>query len=181
MQLFTNFILMIFLINQNDIVSEATCASAKRHPTPSQWIVQEANICYGAKDDSFATFTFKQDCRLYALRLRHVSGELICNTAIEKWYYWSRWGCFQGNRQFHTCIVSPDGELWFPEKKEGSNGYKLNGFNTEDDVLIIKKFQKGNFTTGDELQIWHCDDKQSNNEGDNGGKHCIDVDASCLI
>lgn len=147
---------------------------------PSPWINQEKNICYGAKDGKYATFRFKQDCQLVAVRLVHVSGYVSCADRLDT--YHSFWGCYEDN-VISTVLVNlrVSDRIWFPGPVAESNGgsYQIDGFYRNDDVLIMKK--KGNFTLGDELQVWYGEDFMDHSEHDNGGLHCVDVDVSCLI
>lgn len=58
--------------------------------------------------------------------------------------------------------------------------YLFEGFQDNvDDVLIFKK--KANLTVGDTFQIWYGNDWKNYSEDDNGGRHCIGVDVSCVV
>ena len=58
--------------------------------------------------------------------------------------------------------------------------YDLDGFTVHDDVIIFR-IKTVNVMDGDEYQIWYGEDINDISEGDNSGKHCVDVDISCLI
>lgn len=162
----------------NDSLADASCQSFCN--IPSAWILQGTGICYGAKDNDYGNFTFQQNCQLVALRLRHVSGKITC-AKREAADHYSRWGCQNFRRDIKTFVVEPrNNQLWYPEKYTASLVYWLDGFMPDDDVLILKK--KANFTAGNQLQIWYSEDWiGGKGEEDNEGRHCIEVDVSCLI
>lgn len=165
---------LVFHVDRHVLVNAGVCQSFCSIPGP--WIVQETNICYGAKNRKPATIIFKRDCQLHALRLRHVSGNLACWAGSKHPY--SKWGCIPNNSLIVTYIVK-NGRLWYPEGAiSAPYSYKLNGFNTEDDLLIIKK--SANFTAADQLQVWYSEDWFRYDLQNNVGRHCIDVDISCL-
>lgn len=143
--------------------------------TPSPWINQATNICYGAKNDSFAAFKMSQVCQVVAIRLEHVSGRVRCKDDS-----WSRWGC--KGKYCPKClktIVVKNGKLWLPKTITAYGRFGLDGFKMNDDVLIFKK--DGKLDKGEELQVWYGEDFMKFSESDNGGIHCINVDVSCLF
>ena len=171
------FFINIILLFRNCCFVEGGCQPSCNVPGP--WQEQKTDVCYGAKNRTPGVFSFKQDCRLYAIRLRHVSGNCSCYIIDDNCL--SRWGCNPIYPNIlKTVVVNPKtNKTWFPDNVNGYNGYKLQGFQKEDDVLIIKK--KGNFTAGDELQVRYYEDWLSISAEDNIGRHCINVDVSCYI
>ena len=146
---------------------------------PSKWIKQRTNICYGTKNDDYATFQFKQNCSLVAVRLMHVSGSIRCGNKAS---YGSRWGCNNKPAKFGTILAKHKGAITFPETEQISmNGFNdLDGFTVHDDVIFFR-IKTVNVMEGDEYQIWYGEDIKDISEDDNSGKHCVDVDISCLI
>ena len=63
------------------------------------------------------------------------------------------------------------------------NGYyHFPGFTYNDDLLIFNhKFKAMNVVENEVFQIWYGEDLKDRYESDNEGKHCVDVDISCLI
>lgn len=107
--------ILFILISQSSLLVDAACKAFCN--TPSPWIPVTSNICYGAKLQDFATFSFNQNCNLYALRLNHISG------ALTDWRngggdYWSRWGHRKNHKNIKTIIIEPKQDqlkLWYPE------------------------------------------------------------------
>lgn len=118
----------------------------------------------------------KQNCKLVEIRLNHVSGYLTCSK--QQAHLRSRWGC---SSTCYTClrtILVKDNTYFVPEKFSGLL-YQRPGFYVNDDALIFKK--NANLTAGEKIQVWYNDDWIDATEGDNGGRHCIDIDVSCLV
>ena len=180
------FLLKLFLIKVLFGIKERMRVEASQcQPfcnVPSPWIEQGKNICYGALNSVYGKFVLTQDCQLYAIRLRHVSGSLSCDKYLGPNYF-SKWGCHRNSKSIRTVVADPkSNKLWFPDITidEDRDEYEIDGFGSEDDLLVMKK--RGNFTKGDELQIWYTEDWiQSIHAYNNAGLHCIDVDISCLI
>lgn len=175
------FLLVNVLLDISQTFADAACKPFCN--IPSSWINQEQNVCYGAKDDDFGTFRLKQDCRLVAIRLRHISGYVTCNK--NKKIRATKWGCNMENCHekpcFSTVITKPNKELLVPREIDQYGKYHLDGFSLDDEVFFSRTRYGGwNLTAGDELQVWYGFDWMDLGEAVNQGRHCVDVDVSCL-
>ena len=68
----------------------------------------------------------------------------------------------------------------FPKKAtlDHSGFYRISGFGIDDDLIFAKS---NSLNVNEEYQIWHGQDCKDTSEENNDGKHCVDVDISCLI
>ena len=170
-----SIIVYISFLLKKTVLVDAVCQSFCNVPSP--WIELESHICYENTGRKPATITFKQDCNLYAIRLQHLSGFISCGEGRESW-----WGCLPKQTKVAFILSDPKTEnIWFPDgaKSVFDASYEINGFNSEDDVIVVKK--RSNFTAGDKLQVWDREDWFRFSLGDNAGKHCISVDVSCFV
>lgn len=144
--------------------------------TPSRWIPQAQNVCYGPKGRDYGTFQIKQNCKLFALRLQHISGSIRCGSGGTRSTYW---GC-RGIKQFSTVIIdaAEGNKKFLPEKFSRYGTYKLTGFTNMDDVIFMKK--RADLSAGKVFQIWYGTDFQ-NRRQDSEGRHCVNVDISCMV
>ena len=125
---------------------------------PSKWIKQRTNICCGTMNDDYATFQFKHNCSLVAVRLMHVSGSIHCAHGES---YASRWGgggggvCNGNPPKFGTIIAKHKGAITIPEEEEVDmfGSYDLDGFTVHDDVILFR-IKTVNVMEGEEYQIW---------------------------
>lgn len=82
---------------------------------------------------------------------------------------------------FSTVITKPNSELLVPREIDQYAKYHLDGFGLDDEVFFSRTRYGGwNLTAGDELQVWYGFDWMDLGEAVNQGRHCVDVDVSCL-
>jgi hypothetical protein len=108
--------------------------------------------------------------------LQHVSGYLKCNAAYEE----SFWGCynFVSFDTIWTVITDADRNPLFPVTSYSSSNrdLKIKGYNHISDELILNApnipYQG---RVGQSLKIWYAEDLLDMYDGNNLGKHCVNV------
>ena len=134
-----------------------------------------SNICFGAKGNSFATFTIPEDGVLKTLILTHVSGKVTCTPSE---YDATFWGCKVHGIERITTIISTDANVDITPQKTNNIGdaYVLPGFNANS-AYIAFNFANRFVKQGDILRIWYLEDFLKNGSADDNVelKHCVNV------
>ena len=139
------------------------------------WVIL-ADVCYSSAGHKYGTFYYHEHRTIYAIRLLHSSGSLICLTRR------SKWGCHIGSmKKFTTLITDADNNILFPDpsivSKRGR--YEYPGYDINDDVLIFKTNEKASIVSKvAEFRIWNGEDFYNSTENDNSARHCIQVSVS---
>ena len=138
------------------------------------------NVCHGVNNNDFGPVTFDRDCSLVGLRLVHVSGAITypyLNTD-------ARWG---NNGGKWTLITNSSKQIIFPGILDPNLSayamYQLDGFGINDDLIFFNRGVPYHVVQGDVLQVWWASDFSDNSYSENNyvGRHCMDVDVSCLV
>ena len=144
-----------------------------------QWILASPRVCFGAKGNSYGTFTAPIDGKLVAVKLVHQFGYVSCHTNDGK--NWSFWGCGKGVSEMVNTVItdSSDHTLMPPKQFEnlvsGVKYYKIPGYYSTSPEIILSSFSSTPVEAGKQLRLWYGEDLQNLHEGDNGGRVCCTV------
>lgn len=156
-------------------VSENQCDYANQ----IRCLEYQGDVCYGAKDSSFGTFTLSRSGKLYQLTLEHQSGFVSCDASNPNAN--SNWGCGVGfeSVKMGTVVTRSDNSLVYPFFALDTNGYYfLARTDTFSRTLTLYNFNgEVSVSTTEVFRIWHGEDLINNNndEANNGGTHCVRV------
>ena len=133
------------------------------------WIKVADNICFGAKDNSYAKFTVPWSGEVLSVKLLHVSGYVKCQPNK----YGSYWGCHQPT-QLTILITNQNNAVIFPDYDRAA--YSLPGYHTNSTEVVFRVLKPPvQVADGEEFRIWHRQDLLNGSEGNNSGKTCTDV------
>lgn len=146
----------IFLLVILDSISLVLLTRDNLSNAPSPWTVQAENTCYGAAKNAHGRFHMKENCQLESLRSRHLHGNITCREKLPSTRWGCKWKACRPSECFLTLIIK-DEKKWLPSKGlDGHLSYKLDGFEFDDDVLVMKK--KASLTKVEEFQMWYPDE-----------------------
>ena len=103
----------------------------------SAWLLQQRNVCFGARDNQYGRFTITDEGRLLGLRLVHKSGSVSCHSTHK-----SNWGCkserigiaITDNRNTRIFPGSNDAFDWYG----ASSWYRLVGYSSTSNELVFE-------------------------------------------
>ena len=144
---------------------------------------QTSSVCYGAKNDTFGSFSLQHTGYLVELILKHQSGFLSCRVPDvgDK----SKWGCYDSTF-LNVLITDHRNKIIFPSTEKIKNKKFLpalfydyqEGYTQNMDVLVFTtdyvsrpKYWK----KGQELRIWNWEDLANLWDHNNNGTHCVQV------
>ncbi len=146
--------------------------------------VNDAPVCFGARDDTYGTFNINECGLVYTFKLVHRSGSLSCNTDYPSSY----WGCdhpLYGVNKFDTIITYPNRTalLLADYLKDDSktcgmlyHSYQIAGIGINSPELVFNKLPTPlSVSVGQEFQIWYGQDLKDCTEDNNDGQTCADV------
>ena len=130
-------------------------------------------VSYGAKDNSYGTFTLKKTARIDQFKFEYVSGWLRCLTGGAVSY----WGCsYYGSDKILTSIVK-DSRIIFPS---GHNTYEsftiftMSPYNGKSPSIVFPASGYAG-TKGEQLEIWFAEDFFGREQANNSGQININV------
>ena len=143
-----------------------------KHP----WILQQTNVCFGAKDHHYGKFKLKNEGRIVAAKLVYKSGYVSCD--LNKGQK-SRWGCEKGiglrvyiTDEFNRIVLPKT----FDSREPHGIYYTLVGYHSNSDELVLADYSSSVYgTVGTDLRVWYSEDLYDSTTSDNGGTTCADV------
>lgn len=147
---------------------------------PLPWSLIASNICYEGKNSGAGTFQFHKNGEITSLKLVHVSGLISCHYGNPN-YGKGIWTCFDNTRSLSTVITNQNNEIIFPpgitlaKWHENIRYADRTKFKMTESSLIYYG-PSLNVSPQTTLMIWNIEDLGGNYyDGDNGGRHCVDV------
>lgn len=140
-----------------------------------EWIKLNENgrVCFGAKNDSYGSFTIPPIGYGYlkALKLVYRSGYVTCKRTP---VLGSHWGCEEDSK-IATIVTDKQNKVQFPQDYTRS-AYILPGFHKNSSELVFSALFSPLFVReGMEFRIWYGEDHKDGIEADNSGSTCADV------
>lgn len=136
---------------------------------PSWLKVNIEEVCFGARDNSYGSFTMRFSGNIVSFKLVHLSGNVTCNGAL-----FSYWGCGVG-KDLRTIVTNGSNVVVFP-KDSSTQKYQLPGVWSNSTELTFNNLTVPlAVATGQEFRVWYHEDLKEVSEFDNGGKTCLDV------
>lgn len=145
--------------------------------------MKPSTVCFGAKDDSYGSFTIPTSGNIITFKLKYLNGSVSCyknNQDVNK----SNWGCKRPDLGMGTYITDSTRNRLLP-KEEYLNGhhceyYSLPWAKTNSPELLFDNFSDPlRVETNQKFQVWFCEDfldKSDCDESDNGDeKTCAEV------
>ena len=146
-----------------------------------QWILASPLVCFGARSNSYGSFTAPTGGNLVAVKLVHRFGYVSCDD--RDGIFWSFWGCGEHHAlkaMVDTVITDDHNRILMPptqlEKSiDGLKWYKIPGYNSQSPEIVLSRFSPTSVARGQRLRLWYGEDLANLSEGDNGGKVCCKV------
>ena len=138
-------------------------------------------MCFGAKSNSYGSFTAPRSGNLGAVKLVHLYGYVSCDVNVDT--HWSFWGCGE-HGQVHalidTVITDSHNHVLMPPKEferdlGGFKWYKIPGYNSQSPEIVLSRFSSTPVTRGKQLRLWYAEDLVNVSEVGNGGRVCCKV------
>lgn len=146
--------------------------------------INDDPVCFGAKDDSYGTFSIKENGLINTFKLVHRNGSLKCYPSLPATY----WGCpsekYYGEKRFNTVISDNSmAALSIADYSRDSNlcgykyySYQLDGMHLNSPELVFNMLSPAmSVSAGQEFHIWYGEDLTDCNEDSNSGETCTDV------
>ena len=141
-------------------------------------VTPDQPICYGAKNDEYATFKIPHTGSIKSVKLTYVSGRLDCNTDQNDYI----WGCHNspyssGTDAVMLSITDTQNQIIVPKGQMNSRGFiTVSGIDSRSNELILEldstyEVQELN----QELRVWYNQDLLDTGEYNNSGELCIYV------
>lgn len=141
------------------------------HRKVADFQLQQKNVCFGAKDSKFGSFTIKKKGIITTVKLVHRSGKISCYGGSGGL---SNFGCNQN--RIETLITGDNNQIMFPEKVGGRGEYVLPGYTDNSHEIVLDNPNNNAYVSiGQHLRIWYGEDYKKRGEGDNQGRSCVDV------
>ena len=129
-------------------------------------LVTPKPICYGAKDDQFASFKLPRNGYVKSIKLQHVNGTSYCGHNLRGF-----WHCSGKNKKFRLIFTVNRSKRIYPV-----NGYNPDVPKNADEITLdflnVRKFYG---KKDREIQIWYNEDFYNKSEHDNSHIHCVNV------
>ena len=140
-------------------------------------------MCFGAKGNSYGSFTAPIRGYLVVVKLAHRFGYVSCD--VHRGTHWSFWGCGENqwngiNALVDTVITDSCNRILMPptqfERDLGSfKWYKIPGYNSQSPEIVLSRFSSTPVYRGKQLRLCYAEDLVNRSEGDNGGRVCCKV------
>lgn len=145
----------------------------------------EGVVCFGARDNKFASVVSPYEGFLTSLKLVHVTGQVTCDRSAPQ--YNSKWGCSRshpslGKTPFnvvitagqHNGILYPS-KLFEKDKKEALR-YDIPEVDPDSPELVLGDTSYPYYvTSGQELRIWLGKDLGNSGGQNDAGNVCVIV------
>ena len=134
--------------------------------------MNNGEVCFGAKNDSYGNFTFTSNETVVALKLVYISGFVTCNKLTVP--HGSHWACREEGK-IRTVLTNTINGVIFPQNYQ-EKAYVLPGYLGNSSELVFNILSPPlRVATGDEYRIWYNDDLVDKTKDDNDGVTCVDV------
>lgn len=137
-------------------------------------------VCFGAKDNSYGSFTAPLTGNLVAVKLVHRFGYVSCHA--RRGSYWSFWGCGERHSDglVNTIITDHYYRILMPTTQlernaDGFKWYKIPGYNSESPEIVLSRFSSIPVYRGERLRLWYGEDLFDHGEENNAGRVCCEV------
>lgn len=137
------------------------------------WLkVNTEEVCFGARDDLYGSFTMQQSGNIVSFKLVHLRGQISCSTVASRY---NKWACDEGDR-LETVLTNDTNAIVFPQLSHIERRYKLPGIRSDSPELIFNNLTVPiRVAPGQEFRVWYIEDLKDKSEHDNGGKTCMDI------
>ena len=126
---------------------------------------------FGARDDSYGTFSMPHNGDISSFKLVHLRGKVSCSANQN---LSSNWGCDVGEN-LAAFLTDASNKIVFPHVSEVKT-YKLPGIWSDSTKLIFNSLTVPiRVSTGQQFRVWYSEDLEDVEEYDNGGETCLDV------
>ena len=159
----------------DNLITDMKTINKKLDAPKRSWLLQQTNLCFGAKDHSYGKFTLKNEGRIIAAKLVYKSGYVSCNIHAG---YKSHWGCSEKQAALLVYITDEFNRITLPKtiSSKAGIGYTLIGYHTDSKELVLTDYATAIYgTVGTEFRIWYSEDLYDATTSDNGGTTCADV------
>ncbi|XP_078374814.1 uncharacterized protein LOC144658280 isoform X2 [Oculina patagonica] len=157
---------------------------AGEHCKQENWKkINNAPVCFGARDDTYGTFNIKESGLVYTFKLVHRSGYLKCIQNVPA-SYWGCDGSSYGDERLLTVITYPNKTaLLLADYLKDVSGcgknyylYQIAGIGVNSPELVFNKLPTPlSVSVGQEFHIWYGQDLKDCSEDNNDGQTCADV------
>ena len=140
-------------------------------------------MCFGARSNSYGSFTAPITGNLVAVKLVHRFGYVSCHVHVST--HWSFWGCGENNSKglkalVDTVITDDHNRVLMPptQLEKDLGGFKWNkvpGYNSQSPEIVLSRFSPTSVHRGKRLRLWYGEDLANLSEGDNVGRVCCRV------
>ena len=128
------------------------------------------SVCFGAKNDSFGSFSVLNYGTILTFKLVYKSGYVTCDT--NNLPYGSHWACKKQER-IGTIITNAENKVIFPHSYKNTS-FMLPSYH-RNSSKVIYHLSPQMVDGGEEFRIWYHGDYRNQNENDNAGSTCTDV------
>ncbi|KAL9975376.1 hypothetical protein ACROYT_G012531 [Oculina patagonica] len=137
------------------------------------WLkVNTKEVCFGARDNSYGSFTMQYSDNIVSFKLVHLRGQISCHVNLDSLY--STWSCEEGNI-LQTFVTNASNAVVFPQLS-GITDYRIPGIRSDSPELTFNNLTVPlRVTPGQEFRVWYKEDLKDVSEVDNGGQTCMDI------
>ena len=152
------------------LVASLALASSTTGTCPKSWVkLNDSPVCYGAKGDSYGSFTYGKNIFVSAFKLVFLRGYVSCGRNRK-----SNWCCDPNKPNICTLITDGHNNVLVPESGKISS-YRIPGYTSSSPDLVICRDTPLCVFSTTEIRLWYIEDLLNKSESDNSGKTCADV------
>ena len=137
------------------------------------WLkVNTQEVCFGARGNSYGSFTMQHNGEITAFNLVYLRGNVSCRVVdINRYSYW---GCKKGEN-LATFITNDSNAVIFPHYSD-IKPYQLPGIRSDSKELVFNNLTVPlRVVAGQEFRVWYGEDLKNESEHDNGGMTCMNI------
>ncbi|XP_031558548.1 uncharacterized protein LOC116294986 [Actinia tenebrosa] len=181
--------LFAIVILLSGFVHSSMCCPPELDGYCHDWVkLNTAPVCFMTKDNKPGSFTPTSHGFLTAVKLVHLSGYVTCDSRTHQ--NDNNWGCKDRasvkDAPLNTFVTDKNNKVMFPltgvfYNEQYAKTSKYYGIQEYDPMSPDIVLQHGLNSPSDyvgpdsQLRVWYGEDLFNTNEGDNGGKACVDV------
>lgn len=154
------------------LVASLALASSTTGTCPKSWVkLNDSPVCYGAKGDSYGSFTYGKNIFVSAFKLVYLSGYVSCDGSRK-----SNWCCDPNKSNLCTVITDGHNNVIAPNPKPSNiRSYTILGYTSSSPDLVFCRDTTLCVFSTTEIRLWYAEDLLNTSEGDNSGETCADV------
>ena len=154
------------------LVASLALASSTTGTCPKSWVkLNDSPVCYGAKGDSYGSFTYGKNIFVSAFKLVYLSGYVSCDGSRK-----SNWCCDPNKSNLCTVITDGHNNVIAPNPKPSNiRSYTIPGYTSSSPDLVFCRDTTLCVFSTTEIRLWYAEDLLNTSEGDNSGETCADV------